>query len=108
MQSAMNTALAPTSIAFSITRVIHANSPHPLGFRKQQEAPAARVLFPVGEQRLFVRLSWVLGARMPTYKREATEDRTSNYEDRGDERNALDEHAVVSLDRLVIVTTRAA
>ena len=45
---------------------------------------------------------------MPTYEREATEDRTSNYEDRSDERDALDEHAVVSLDRLVVVTTRAA
>jgi hypothetical protein len=70
--------------------------------------PTATVLFPVGEQRFLVRLSCVLGARMPAYTREAAEDRTCNHEDRSDERDALDEHAKVSLGRLVIVTTRAA
>jgi hypothetical protein len=55
-----------------------------------------------------VRFSFVRWVRMPTYKREATEDRTRNHEDRCDERDALDEHAMVSLGRLVIVTTRAA
>jgi hypothetical protein len=50
--------------------------------------PTATVLFPVGEQRFLVRLSCVLGARMPTHKREATEDRTCNHEDRRDERDA--------------------
>ena len=54
--------------------------------------PTATALFPVGEQRLFVRLSCVLGARMPAYTREATEEHTSNHEDRRDERDALDEH----------------
>jgi hypothetical protein len=44
-----------------------------------------------------VRLSCVLGARTPTYKREATEDRTSNHKDRSDERDALKEHELVSL-----------
>jgi hypothetical protein len=34
---------------------------------------------------------------MPTYKREATEERTSNHEDRCDERDALDEHELTSL-----------
>jgi hypothetical protein len=33
---------------------------------------------------------------MPTYQRAATEDRTSNHEDRSDERDALDEHELVS------------
>src|SRR5258707_11989772 len=93
----MNTALAPTSIAFSIRRVIHANSPHPLGFREQQEAPAATALFPVGEQRLFVRLPCVLWPGMRTYEREATEDRNSNHKECSDERDALNEHAMVSL-----------
>jgi hypothetical protein len=34
---------------------------------------------------------------MPTYKREATEDRTGNHEDRSDERDALGEHKLASL-----------
>jgi hypothetical protein len=37
---------------------------------------------------------------MPTHKREATEERTSNHEDRSDERDALNEHAMVSLGPL--------
>ena len=44
---------------------------------------------------------------MPTYKREATEERTSNREDRCDERDALDEHELI-LGRLVIEITRSA
>jgi hypothetical protein len=59
--------------------------------------PKLKTLFPVGEQRLLVRLSRVLGARMPTYTREATEDHTGNHEDRSDERGALHEHELVSL-----------
>jgi hypothetical protein len=45
---------------------------------------------------------------MPTYKREAPEDRTSNHKDRSDERDALDEHKTDLLGRLVIVTMRGA
>ena len=67
-----------------------------------------KTLFPIGEQGVFVPLSCVLGARMPTYEREATEERTSNHKDRRDERDALDEHAMASWGCLVIVTTRAA
>jgi len=67
------------------------------------------VLFPVGEQRLLVRLSCARWVGMPTYKREATEDRTSNHEDRSDESDALDKHELVSLGAcLVIVTMRGA
>jgi hypothetical protein len=69
---------------------------------------ARMVLFPVGEERLLVRLSCVLWVGVPTYKREATEDRTSNHEDRRNERDGLDEHELVSLGRLVIVTMRSA
>jgi hypothetical protein len=63
---------------------------------------------PVGEQRLLVRLSCVLWVGTPTYKHEAAEDRSSNHENRGDKRDALDEHGLASLGRLVILTMRDA
>jgi hypothetical protein len=63
---------------------------------------AATVLFPVGEQRLLVRLSSVRWPAMPAYKREATEDSSSNHEERSDERDALDEHNGGSLAARVL------
>jgi hypothetical protein len=60
----------------------------------------AMVLSPVGQQWLLVRLSFVRWVGMPTYKREAPEDRASNHKDRSNEHDALDEHELVSLAAL--------
>ena len=43
-----------------------------------------------------MRLSRVLGARMPAYTREDTQDSNGNHEERSDKGDALKEHGVVS------------